>query len=920
MYHKKKECVTEGVAAPLVKFQDNLKSENIGTVSSNKNIGGKNSKIDAKIKLTNFLNQFKVEKGHEYTHTTMGYGAACYNIPAEHKEKLIDLLYQTIFVEQKPVHLTEKPPQHTIIKADLDFKYPLEKANRIYTIEHIKEIVELYNQAIGYYLDINSDQLNCFVFERDEPYTKDGRIKDGIHLMYPDIICDTKIQHLIREHVLLHCQNVLSQLGCKNNYDDIIDKAVVSTNNWLMYGCSKPDIKPYKLTKIYDNQLEECEFIDSDKELIGVLSIRDHDSSVSQPIKEEHKYLIEKKTTPKPTLKPTPKITLKSNNSSNTNTQEISTIIKLVEMLSFERGDAEETWFQVGLCLHNIDESLINSWIEFSRKSPKFKEGECEKRWERMTVKESGGLGIGSLHRWARIDNPEEYKKIKNNELWALILRSQSQTNYDVACVIHYLYKDQYKCVSVKNNIWYEFYNHKWQLTDSGVGLKKKISTNIVNEYLKVVTWYSEQAYQVEDGKKDEYLQKHKNLSDITYKLRDTKYKNSLMSELKELFYDRKFQEKFNQNPDLLGFDNGVYDLKSGLFRDGLPEDCISVSVGYDYHEFEEDDEKIIAIYNFLYQIFPDREIRDSVVLLLASFLEGRNPAEKFYFWTGSGGNGKSKLIELFELTFGQYAKKVPSTVFTQKRGSSSSASPEQACLIYTRFLYIEEPEDNTTFNVGLMKEWTGGGKMSVRDLYSGQIEFKPQFKPVLCCNKLPKMDINDGGAKRRVRVIQFQSAFVDNPRKDHPNEFPRDYQISEKFDLWKEAFMFILLEHYKVYKKMGIIEPEAVKLSTNNYWNNIDKLQCFVDEYLEKDPECFLTFDTIWHLFDLSEYRDKKIKLFRKDFKSDIERKIGPCLDRPTFNGRRLTNHSVFLGWKQKPDDNEKDDNEIKNHLQDDN
>ena len=33
----------------------------------------------------------------------------------------------------------------------------------------------------------------------------------------------------------------------------------------------------------------------------------------------------------------------------------------------------------IGVCLHNIDDRLKEDWIEFSKKSPKFVEGECEK-------------------------------------------------------------------------------------------------------------------------------------------------------------------------------------------------------------------------------------------------------------------------------------------------------------------------------------------------------------------------------------------------------------------------------------------------------------------------------------------------------------------------------------------------------------
>jgi hypothetical protein len=67
---KNVECFTEGVGAPLVKDQENLKSENLNNTIHNLNIEKKNSGVNARNKLENFLIQFTVEKGQEYTHTS----------------------------------------------------------------------------------------------------------------------------------------------------------------------------------------------------------------------------------------------------------------------------------------------------------------------------------------------------------------------------------------------------------------------------------------------------------------------------------------------------------------------------------------------------------------------------------------------------------------------------------------------------------------------------------------------------------------------------------------------------------------------------------------------------------------------------------------------------------------------------------
>ena len=55
--------------------------------------------------------------------------------------------------------------------------------------------------------------------------------------------------------------------------------------------------------------------------------------------------------------------------------------------------------------------------------------------------------------------------------------------------------------------------------------------------------------------------------------------------------------EKLDNNKNLIGFENGVFDLIKYEFRDGRPEDCISLSTKTDYIEYEEDCNEIKEIY-----------------------------------------------------------------------------------------------------------------------------------------------------------------------------------------------------------------------------------------------------------------------------------------------------------------------------------
>ena len=318
--------------------------------------------------------------------------------------------------------------------------------------------------------------------------------------------------------------------------------------------------------------------------------------------------------------------------------------------------------------------------------------------------------------------------------------------------------------------------------------------------------------------------------------------------------------EKLDANADLLGFEDGVYDLRSHQFRDGRPDDFVSFSTKLYYYPedgeepYSENHPKVKEVREFMSQILPNPEVRDYVLTLFASFLCGSTADEKFHIWTGSGGNGKSKLVELYQNCLGDYATTLPITLLTGKRSGANNASPELAKTRGKRFASLQEPEEDSQIQVGLMKELTGGDTISARGLYEAASEFKPQFKMVLTCNHLPKIPSDDGGTWRRIRVVEFTSKFVDHPMK--PNEFKRDYHLNDKMEHWKEPFLWILLERYRVYQqgsdtmKAGLHEPEQVLKYTHSYRLNNNIFVEFLDEVLVDDEEGFITVSDLYSEF----------------------------------------------------------------------
>jgi P4 family phage/plasmid primase-like protien len=782
-----------------------------------------------------FLEERVVQSGH--THTSMCNPKGSYYIEDHDLDTFYEYYEKALFDNE--LHITERHCEISPMIIDLDFKYELETFERKHKLTHIEKIINLYVSEICNLFDIerSDKRLISFIFERDELYKNKGITKDGIHILFPNIVSYPDPQYYIRNNILKKIGDLIADLGLKNMISDVVDKSVIAPNTcWLLYGSNKdrPKGNPYRLKYIFDGDVNQISIEDYFGEeyvnLARFFSIRGRKVSDLIPIRADKLNVlstISKKKTPK----------TKSNSYLN---YDIERIRELVSILSDERIENYSQWIEVGWMLHNIEpcnDELLEIWINFSKKSNKFVEGECEKLWDNM---KSEGLTIATLHYWAKIDNYEKYNDLRNKDINRHIETSiKTQSNYDIAYVLHKMY--EYDFVYCDND-WYNYKNHRWHKATDGISLREKISTELHDKYARLMSYYNQVAagkvlidnHELTEEEKEEYKKKNGVVLELTKKLKTTSFKDNVMRECKELFSkeNKEFVKKLDSNPYLIGFNNGIYDLEKGEFRDGRPDDFIELSTEIDKIDFDDNNEHWEDLQHFLNTVFFDEEIRNYFLTYLSSCLQGHNAEEKFRFWTGIGSNGKSKILELFVHSLGDYSVKFPITLITGKRAASNACTPEILQSKGKRFGYFEEPGEGEKINAGLLKEFTGGDKIKARGLHKDPIEFKPQFKLALLCNDMPEAPPNDTGYWRRMEVIEFKSHFCEKPKEQH--EFPIDKYLSQKMKNWKELFMALLLDVYYVkYKKSGIKVPLEVVKFTLEYQKQCDQYADFISENL---------------------------------------------------------------------------------------
>ena len=482
------------------------------------------------------------------------------------------------------------------------------------------------------------------------------------------------------EHEPSNNYYVLSENEKEKINDEIFDPCVIVKNKWFLYGSGKNingDINIYQLAYIFDYNVDEIEEKPSIKELVKILSIRKQ-SNVSNQIKsknsdEYNKIIIQVKE--KYIKKQSDKIfdinkLFKPSNDNqenieyNTNkkildytkgnynknlieSENIAYAKELVKLLNKDRACPYEEWIGVGWCLYNISPTLYPEFIEFSKLAgKKFDKSGCEKVWEDCARRpDSSGYTIPSLIKWVRKDNPVKFKELLRKRLNKTLDGRDLRTDFDVAHIVHEYYKYDYICSGIDKRVWWEFIKNKWDRIESAYSLSIRLSTEFAMELAQLNSDIVKMAVMEQGQASDILHKKSKTINDLIFNLKKSAFKDRIIKEAAGLYIQKNFESRLDQNIYLIGFTNGVYDLKNRVFRKGEPDDLIRKNVGYDYKEFKRDDVVIKEIEAFMESIQPEEDMRTYLGAYVASFLEGSNKDQKFMIWTGCGQNGKNMWI-----------------------------------------------------------------------------------------------------------------------------------------------------------------------------------------------------------------------------------------------------------------------------------
>ena len=946
--------------------------------------------------LAKFMDDRRVASG-TYTHNAFGHPGfqGKYNIPLDERKLFSELVAKAAFGPTKTkFFIVERSEAYGPIRIDLDFKYTVDPAHvvdgqppRFYKSSLIDDLVAKLATTIHEIVQVPYEDLArrmLFVFEKpaaSPAQTADDDTvtlwKDGLHIMMPRVITSPAVQRLIRSEMLdllgPMCESHKSAgVTPTNSAEDMYDDSVLERNGWPVWGSVKEGGQPYHLASMWNtsgkdvhryaeseinkdelasvgDQLAMLESSDSYKSsnkhktaeyLVQYLTIQGYDENDQQELtnyaRSEVKKLQDKEREAAIKKKESaagPHFVVKTQD-------DLLTVLKLVDLLSPSRADTYTEWFELGCCLHNlhnVDDTLLDRWVEFSQQSSNYDDAEsetaCHTKWNKMRDQ---GFGRGTLCMWARNDNPEGYKALVFESMRALVknccekvmpapkpkgeddkkqpdpkARQWPDIVYYVCKVLRKMYEQEFVCASWQHKLWYRFAHHRWR--EEEMGILSMLSEEVADFFLQRASWYTEQRSHLASDEHDTratYDRYSRACYHISNELKNPLRKEMAAREAAEKFYwqhpsfkddllhSTPFEEVLDRQLYLIGTENGIYDLEHHVHRPGRCEDYVSKTTGNRYQHFTWADPEVQEVMTFVKQVLPNAEEREYVLTLLSSFCDGEIN-ELFHIFVGSGGNGKSKLIELYQRAMGdKYCGQLPITALTGKRTASSAATPELARLKGMRFVVLQEPDQKEKLQAGLLKELTGGDTIYARALHKEPIEFKPQFGLVMASNVLPEVPGDDGGVWRRMRVVRFGSRFVD-PSKVNEAEhmYPIDVHLTKKLEEWKEAFFWVMMQYYKVYRlgdatkeildydadlqalfpnagpALGLRPSPCIKVETKKYKARCNRIGDFIDSNVIKNQSitCGVRLNDLWLRYS-AECRQDGLQANKEELRDAME------------------------------------------------
>lgn len=434
-------------------------------------------------------------------------------------------------------------------------------------------------------------------------------------------------------------------------------------------------------------------------------------------------------------------------------------------------------------------------------------------------------------------DNQEETKEFP--------IRSYDDTGNADRFIDRYgnLYKYSYIA-----NKFYIYDGMKWKIDDKG-SIRKLIDEMIESIKDEKIIHGDD----VTEEEAREFFQKYYK------KTRGTQAKKNIMNEL--MHRRPATPDDFDRDDMLINVANGYIDLTSReLYKHDINK-MFSQITNTDYTEKMQP-----AVWlDFLNDIFAgDQKVIRYIQKALGYSLTGSTREQIMFILFGKGRNGKSIFVEVISEILGDYSNNMQAKSLMVKK--NDNVNTDIARLSKARFVTSSEPNEGFRFDEGLIKQLTGGDKVTARFLYAEEFEYTPKFKIWVSTNHKPIIRGTDDGIWRRLVLIPFD---VQIPEEKVDKDL--------KYKLLREAPAILnwMAEGAYMWMQEGLAMPEKLKEASKAYRNEMDVIEQFIEDECKRVDDAKVKANELYELYKRWANENGNYKMSNKDFGIKMKEKF---------------------------------------------
>jgi phage/plasmid-associated DNA primase len=541
-------------------------------------------------------------------------------------------------------------------------------------------------------------------------------------------------------------------------------------------------------------------------------------------------------------------------------------ILELGKIIKMEHINKYDDWCNIVWSLRSESDDYKDVAREISMRSKtKYDDYGFETVWDNY---KPGRVSLGTFYHYCKTSNETAYKEIIAKYQPPLYISLEDLNDIFKCCEI--ITPTLKKTLILCKEKWW-ILNGKQLWCDV-----KEPAFYIINEIRKYIDYSqnkNSKQIMVSDGlEKERLIGIGKEYLKFYERINQSSYTSTCKQYLRKHLVDNYFEEKLDKNCEFMAFKNGVVNLKTGIFREGIQwDDFITETIHYNYTP--PNSKKTAELRGYLKQILNnnDEHLEYFLQILGFTFLGTPHLEKSLYFMIdgtegGKGDNGKTFYFDILTTLMPNYVYKSKGTMLEE---GNTKVHKQLVMTKGKRLVWTDEFSRKKEMNAELMKELADGKTIENEVMFGTSDKIYLLFKMFILSNFMIKIDPQQTAAYNRYKQCSFGSHFdrTGALKKSIPEQlkFVADPTLADtiKTEYYNEVFGLII-EYARKYN--GSIKiPEQ-------FIGDAKTAQLKNDEYGLWFAECCARCDD----GRVSMQRIEEITHFKRDFINEGMTRLG--------------------------------------------